>query len=78
MLASLHNHYDIVKILHKAGSDLDKQAKCGTTALMFACYNSSYAVVEYLIQQNCSLHLRNKVFRPFRLLYDLCRKGGQL
>lgn len=65
MVASSHDHCDIVKILHEAGSELDRQANDGMTALMFACDNSSFAVAKYLLQENCSLHLRNKVVLTF-------------
>ncbi|XP_034060437.1 ankyrin repeat domain-containing protein 6b isoform X1 [Gymnodraco acuticeps] len=59
-LAAYKGHIEVVRILLKAGCDLDIQDDGGQTALQRAAVVGNYAVINALIQEGCALDRQDK------------------
>ena len=61
MIASGHNHANVVRILHQAGAQLERASDNGATSLFIATLCGHIAVVETLIKNGASVNVATKV-----------------
>lgn len=60
MRAAYYDYTDIVKILWKAGADLNIQNNSGQTALIISLWEGSVSTAEFLIRSGCDLKLSDQ------------------
>ena len=61
----MQGHLESVKILAKAGTNLNLQNKYQNTALIIASLNNHVAVVRFLVEAKADLMRKNYVWSPY-------------
>jgi len=57
--ASWNDHVDVVKLLLKAGANIDVKSKYGWTALMHASYNGHVDVIRLLLEAGADVEAKS-------------------